>query len=40
MLKLARQNVQQAQDWYKKYIDIKGYQLVFKEGDFVFLRVL
>ena len=39
MLKLARQNVRQAQDWYKKYTDVHRRQVVFKEDDYVFLRV-
>ncbi|MCO5575341.1 hypothetical protein L7F22_029141 [Adiantum nelumboides] len=39
MLKLARQNVCQAQDRYKKYANEKRRQVVFKEGDYVFLRV-
>ncbi|MCO5571022.1 hypothetical protein L7F22_024753 [Adiantum nelumboides] len=39
MLKLARQNVRQAQDRYKKYADEKRRQVIFKEGDYVFLRV-
>ena len=39
MLKIAHQNVRQAQDRYKKYTDNKRQQVVFKEGDFVFLRV-
>ncbi|MCO5608319.1 hypothetical protein L7F22_062525 [Adiantum nelumboides] len=39
MLKLTRQNVCQAQDRYKKYADEKHRQVVFKEGDYVFLRV-
>ncbi|MCO5596889.1 hypothetical protein L7F22_050959 [Adiantum nelumboides] len=40
MLKLACQNVCQAQDRYKKYADEKRRQVVFKESDYVFLRVL
>ncbi|MCO5590922.1 hypothetical protein L7F22_044898 [Adiantum nelumboides] len=39
MLKLTCQNVRQAQDRYKKYADEKRRQVVFKEGDYVFLRV-
>ncbi|MCO5607155.1 hypothetical protein L7F22_061348 [Adiantum nelumboides] len=39
MLKLTRQNVRQAQDRYKKYADEKRRQVVFKEGDYVFLRI-
>ncbi|MCO5548799.1 hypothetical protein L7F22_002261 [Adiantum nelumboides] len=39
MLKLARHNVRQAQERYKKYADEKRRQVVFKEGDYVFLRV-
>ncbi|MCO5556365.1 hypothetical protein L7F22_009913 [Adiantum nelumboides] len=39
MLKLARQNVCQAQDRYNKYTDEMRRQVVFKEGDYVFLRV-
>ncbi|MCO5610035.1 hypothetical protein L7F22_064270 [Adiantum nelumboides] len=38
MLKLTRQNNRQAQDRYKKYVDEKRRQVVFKEGDYVFLR--
>ena len=36
MLKLACQNVQQAQDPYSEYSNKKKHQVVFKEGDFVF----
>ncbi|MCO5584490.1 hypothetical protein L7F22_038418 [Adiantum nelumboides] len=32
MLKLTRQNVCQAQDWYKKYADEQQHQVVFKEA--------
>ncbi|MCO5596623.1 hypothetical protein L7F22_050690 [Adiantum nelumboides] len=39
MLKLTRQNVCQAQDRYKNYADEKRQQVIFKEGDYVFLRV-
>ncbi|MCO5609130.1 hypothetical protein L7F22_063352 [Adiantum nelumboides] len=39
MLKLARQNVCQAHDRYKEYADEKRRQVVFKEGDYVFLRI-
>ncbi|MCO5586006.1 hypothetical protein L7F22_039943 [Adiantum nelumboides] len=39
MLKLTCQNVCQAQDRYKKYANEKRRQVVFKEGDYVFLRV-
>ncbi|MCO5595201.1 hypothetical protein L7F22_049240 [Adiantum nelumboides] len=39
LLKLARQNVRQVQDRYKKYADEKRRQVVFKESDYVFLRV-
>ncbi|MCO5558714.1 hypothetical protein L7F22_012300 [Adiantum nelumboides] len=39
MLKLTRQNVCQAQDRYKKYAHEKRRQVVFKEGDYVFLRI-
>ncbi|MCO5552746.1 hypothetical protein L7F22_006263 [Adiantum nelumboides] len=39
MLKLACQNIHQAQDRYKKYADEERRQVVFKEGDYVFLRV-
>ena len=39
MLQFARQNVRQAQDRYKKYADEKRRQVVFDEGDYVFLRV-
>ncbi|MCO5558872.1 hypothetical protein L7F22_012461 [Adiantum nelumboides] len=37
MLKLVCQNVCQAQDRYKKYADEQRRQVVFKEGDYVFL---
>ena len=39
MLKLARCNVQAAQDWYKKYTDTNQCPIIFKEDDYVFLKV-
>ena len=39
MLQVARKNVQAAQDRYKKYTDVKRRPVVFKENDYVFLKV-
>ena len=39
MLQIARRNVRQAQDRYKKYADEKRRQISFDEGDYVFLSV-
>ena len=39
MLKVARQNVQQAQDRYKHYVDKHRRTVTFEVGDKVFLRV-
>ena len=39
MLKVTRQNVQAAQDWYKKYADAKRRPVLFQENDYVFLKV-
>ena len=39
MLKIARLNVKQAQDRYKRYADEKRRTITFEEGDQVFLRV-
>ena len=39
MLRLARQNIRQAQDRFKKFAYAKRRLVIFKEGDQVFLRV-
>ena len=39
MLRLARQNVRQAQDHYKKFANTHRRPLTFEEGDLVFLWV-
>ena len=39
MLRVARQNVRQAQDRYKKYADVHRRPVTFEEGQLVFLRV-
>ena len=39
MLRVARQNVRQAQDRYKKYADTHRRPVTFEEGEQVFLRV-
>ena len=40
MLRFAHQNIQQAQDRFKKFADEKRRKVTFEEGDQVFLRVL
>ena len=40
MLRVAQLNVHQAQDHYKKFADRKRRPVHFKEGDWVFLKVL
>ena len=39
MLQLAWQNIQQAQDRYKKFLDTHQRPITFKEGQLVFFRV-
>ena len=39
MLRLARQNIRQAQDCFKKFADVKRRMVTFAESDQVFLRV-
>ena len=40
MLRIARLNVRQVQDRYKKFADQKRRPIHFQEGDQVFLKVL
>ena len=39
MLRLMRQNIRQAQDHFKKFVDVKQRVVTFDERDQVFLRV-
>ena len=40
MLQLARQNIRQVQDHFKKFVDVKQRVVTFDKGDQVFLHVL